>query len=60
MSSEAFQRGDAPLAHPSVSTEPSGRRDWGAIGFGLAGAFALIGIFCAGIWAIVVLVQALV
>jgi hypothetical protein len=59
MSSEAFQRGDAPLARPSVSTEPSGR-DWSAIGFGLAGAFALIGIYGAGIWAIVVLVQALV
>jgi len=59
MSSGAFERGDAPLARPSVSTEPSGR-DWSAIGVGLAAAFALIGIYSAGVWAVVVLVQALV
>jgi hypothetical protein len=42
-----------------MTTEPSGR-DLSAIGVGLAAAFALIGIYSAGVWAVVVLVQALV
>jgi len=58
MSSGALERGDAPLARPSVTTEPSGR-NWAEIGVGLAAAFALIAIYSAGVWAVVVLVQAL-
>ena len=38
------------------ATEPSGR-DWAGIGVGLAAAFALIAIFLAGTWALVVLVE---
>jgi len=60
MSSGAFQRSDASVEHPSARTGPFGRRDWSAIGVGWAAAFALIGIYSAGVWAVVVLVQALV
>ena len=35
------------------------RRDWGAIGIGLASAFALIGLYGAGMWAVWVVVDAL-
>jgi len=41
-----------------VTTEPSGR-DWPAIGAGLAAALAVVGLYVIGIWAVVVLVQAL-
>ena len=59
LSSEAFERSDAPLPHRSVRSEPVGR-DWPAIGVGLVAAFALIAIYAAGVWAVVVLVQTLV
>ena len=57
MSDGVFEHG-APLEHGAVRTESSGR-NWAEIGVGLAAAFALIAIFCAGVWAVVVLVQAL-
>jgi hypothetical protein len=54
VSSEVFERGDSQLDRRSTATEPSD-----SIGIGLAAAFALIAIYCAGTWAVVVLVQAL-
>ena len=56
MSDGVFEHGVA-LEHRTVRTESSGRH-WAEIGVGLAAAFALIAIYCAGIWAVVVLVQA--
>jgi hypothetical protein len=53
----AFEH-DMPLERRAVRTESSGR-NWAEIGVGLAAAFALIAIYCAGMWAVVVLVQAL-
>jgi hypothetical protein len=47
---------DGLLEHPAVRTESSGR-DWAGIGIGLASAFALIAIFLAAVWALVVLVE---
>jgi hypothetical protein len=47
-----------PLERRAVRIESSGR-NWAEIGVGLTAAFALIAIFCAGVWAVVVLVQAL-
>ena len=58
MSDEVFQRSDSFLERPEVETESSGR-DWVGIGIGLAAAFALVAIFVAGMWALVVLVEAL-
>jgi hypothetical protein len=57
VSDGVFEHG-VPLEPGAVRTEPSGR-NWAEIGIGLAAAFALIAIFCAGVWAVVVLVQAL-
>lgn len=56
MSGGLFHRSDA-LERAAVTTESSGR-DWAGNGLGMAGAFALVAIFCAGMWAIVVLVEA--
>jgi hypothetical protein len=47
-----------PLERGAVRTELSGR-NWVEIGVGLASAFALVALLCAGVWAVVVLVQAL-
>ena len=47
-----------PLERGAVRTESSGR-NWAEIGVGLAAVFALIAIYSAGVWAVVVLVQAL-
>jgi hypothetical protein len=58
VSSEVFDRSDALLEGRLATTEPSGR-NWGAIGVGLAAAFAVIAIYVAAIWAAVILVQAL-
>jgi hypothetical protein len=58
VSSEVFDRSDALLGSRSATTEPSGR-NWGAIGVGLAVAFAVIAIYVVAIWAVVILVQAL-
>ena len=52
-----FEHG-VPLERRAVRTESSGR-NWAEIGVDLAAAFALIAIFCAGVWAVVVLAQAL-
>jgi hypothetical protein len=57
MGDGVFQRSDLILERPAVGTESSGR-DWAGIGVGLAGAFALIAIFLAAMWALVVLVEA--
>jgi hypothetical protein len=48
---------DELLERPAVGTGSSGR-DWAGIGVGLAAAFALIAIFVAGVWALVVLAEA--
>jgi hypothetical protein len=56
VSDGVFEHGVA-LEGRAVRTESSGRH-WAEIGVGLAAAFALIAIYCAGIWAVVVLVQA--
>jgi hypothetical protein len=58
VSSGAFQRSDASVERRSLRAEPSGR-DWPAIGVGLAAALAIVAIYGAGVWAVVVLVQAL-
>jgi len=58
VSDEVFQRSDSLLERPEAGTESSGR-DWVGIGIGLAAAFALVAIFVAGMWALVVLVEAL-
>ena len=50
-------QGSGALEYSAVSGESSGR-DWAGIGVGLAAAFALIAILCAGIWAVLILVQA--
>jgi hypothetical protein len=57
VSDGVFEQG-VHLERGAVRTEPSGR-NWAEIGIGLAAAFALIAIYCAGMWAVVVLVQAL-
>jgi len=57
VSDGVFEHG-VPLERRAVGTESSGR-NWAEIGVGLAAAFALIAIYCAGMWAVVVLVQAL-
>ena len=57
MSDEVFQRSDSLLERAEVETESG--RDWVGIGIGLAAAFALVAIFVAGMWALVVLVEAL-
>ena len=59
MSNEVLERSDAPFERPSATTDPSGR-DWGAIGVGLVAAFAVIALYVVVIWAIAILVQALV
>jgi hypothetical protein len=59
MSSGAFQRSDALLERKAVTTEPSGR-NWPAIGVGSAAAFAVIALYVVVVWAVVILVQALV
>ena len=58
MSSEVFQRSDALLEREAV-TEPSGR-DWAGIRVGLVAAFAVIALYVVGVWAVVILVQAVV
>jgi hypothetical protein len=58
VSSEVFERSDAPVERLSVSTERSGR-DWSVIGAGLAAAIVLVGLYGIGIWAIVILVETL-
>ena len=34
------------------------RRDWAGIGIGLAAAFALVALFVAGMWGLVIIVEA--
>ena len=41
----------------AVTVDPS-KRDWVAIGVGLAAAFALVAIFLSSVWALLVLVSA--
>ena len=57
MSDGVFQ-GRELLLDRAVRTESSGRT-WAEIGIGLVGAFAAIAMYVAGIWAAVVLVEAL-
>ena len=56
MSDGVFEPNDLPTEHPAVGTQSSGR--WAEIGVGLAAAIALTAIFVAGLWALVVLVEA--
>ena len=58
MSSGVFHHSDALLEREAVTTEPSGR-DRAAIGVGLVAAFAMIGVYAACIWAVLVLVEEL-
>ena len=58
MNSGVVHRSDALIDRRSVRTEPSGR-DWAGIGVGLVAAFAMIGVYAACIWAVLVLVEAL-
>ena len=58
VSSGVFQRSDALLEREAVTTAPAGR-DWSAIGVGLAAAFAVIALYVVGVWAVVILAQAL-
>ena len=57
MNERLFQRSDALLEHRTARAESYGR-DWAGIGVGLAGAFALVAIFVAAIWALVFLLTA--
>jgi hypothetical protein len=57
MSDGLSQQSDLILEGPAVRTESSGR-DWAGIGIGLASASALIAIFCAVVWALLVLIGA--
>ena len=59
VSDGGFQRSDLLLERPAVGTQASSR-DWVGIGVGLAAAFALLAIVLAGVWAVVVLAEALV
>lgn len=57
MSDGVFQPSNSPVVErPAVGTESSGR-DWAGIGVGLAAAFALIAIFLAAVWALVIIVE---
>ena len=58
MSDDVFQRSDLLLERPTVGAKAPGR-DWVGIGVGLASAFALLAIVLAGVWAVVVLAEAL-
>ncbi len=58
VTSRVLQRSGALFEQEAVTTELSGR-DWAGIGIGLAAAFAVIAIYVVGIWAVVVLVEAL-
>ena len=59
MSESALQaRSEAQSERRTIASKPAGR-DWKAIGFGLAAAFALIALYGIGIWSVVVLVEAL-
>ena len=58
MSDGVFEH-SVPLEPGAAKTESSGR-NWAEIGVGLAAAFALIAIFCAGLWAVLVIAQALI
>ena len=42
-----------------VERQRSGR-DWAAVGIGLAAALSVVGLYAISIWAVVVLIQALV
>ena len=57
MSDGLSQRNELLPEHPADAAQPSGR-DWAGIGVGLAAAFALVATFLAGMWAVVVLVEA--
>ena len=59
MSSEVFQRSAALLEREAVTTEPSGR-NWAGIAVGLVAAFAVVALYVVGVWAVVILVQAVV
>jgi hypothetical protein len=56
--SDGVFQGRELLGDRGVRTESSGR-DWAGIGIGLVGALAAIAMYVAGIWAVVVLVEAL-
>lgn len=58
MNSEVVERNDALVDRRSASTVPSGR-NWARIGVGLVAAFAIIGIYAACLWAVLVLLEAL-
>jgi hypothetical protein len=58
MSNAVLEQSDVLLEPRAVTTEPSGR-DWAQIGIDLATAFLLIALYAVGMWAIVVLVEAL-
>jgi hypothetical protein len=59
VSDDVFERSDLLLERPTVGTQASSR-DWVGIGVGLLAAFALLAIVLAGVWALVVLAEALV
>jgi hypothetical protein len=54
VSSEVFQRSEAL---PERNADPCGR-NWGAIGLGAVAAFVVIALYVIGVWAVVVLVEA--
>ena len=59
MSTGALEtRSEALSERRTITSEPAGR-DWNAIGFGLAAAFAVIALYGIGVWSVVVLVEAL-
>ena len=58
MSNAVLEQSDVLLESRAVRTERSGR-DWAQIGIGLATSFLLIALYAVGMWAIVVLVEAL-
>ena len=58
MESGVVERSDALIDRRSVRTERSGR-NWAGIGVGLVAAFAMIGVYAACIWAVLVLMEAL-
>jgi glycine/D-amino acid oxidase-like deaminating enzyme len=58
VSDGVFQRSDTLLERTAMGAESSGR-NWGEIGIGLAAALALVRLYLAAMWALLVAVEAL-
>ena len=58
MSERVLQPSSDALVERRVGSERVSR-DWSEIGFGLVAAFALVALFGIGMWAVLVLVEAL-